>query len=422
MKDFSHYKKHIEIDMVKYSGSFHFKEQLRQEGTDIKINEKSTQLIDNADKTIRAIVRNSGVENKESDEERSLIIGKEYTYKCGDYVEYLEDTYLTIASVDKDNPFFNTTKMKRVNYILKFMSEGVLYKLPVIVTNQTKYTLGVESKENVGITEENSRFAIQGSYNEISKKILSGHRFILNDQAWRVTQRDHITTPNVLNMLLGQTAINYETDDVKNEIAGVYENKHTYTWTLPTSTIEVTNGSNYTLSYSIVDETGKEVDYNLVTTKSSNNSLISITKNNKDIIIKGLSVGTGIITLDLPVGETVEEKVINFEVKDVVIPKTEYQIVPPSNGTTLKLMSSSTFVFKQFVGGTENTSLNVGFGLDSVGQNLVAQKKLSVTQKTSNSYLVKNLNCSVLTSFTITFTNSSNSDVISTQVVTLRGV
>jgi hypothetical protein len=81
MKNYSNYKKHIEVDMVKYSGDFHFKEQLKQEGTDIKINEKSTQLIDSVDTNIRAIVRNSGVENKEANEERSIMIGKEYDYK-----------------------------------------------------------------------------------------------------------------------------------------------------------------------------------------------------------------------------------------------------------------------------------------------------------------------------------------------------
>jgi len=127
MKDYSNYKKHVQIDMKDYSGKFHFNEQLKQEGTDIKINGKSTQLINGEEKVIRAIVRNSGVENKEANEERSIMIGKEYAYKYGDYVEYLEDIYLTNVSVDKDNPFFNTAKMKRTNHLFKWIYKGVVY-------------------------------------------------------------------------------------------------------------------------------------------------------------------------------------------------------------------------------------------------------------------------------------------------------
>ena len=47
MRDFKNYKTHIEFDMRDYSGKFHFNEQLKQEGSFIKLNELENQLINN---------------------------------------------------------------------------------------------------------------------------------------------------------------------------------------------------------------------------------------------------------------------------------------------------------------------------------------------------------------------------------------
>jgi hypothetical protein len=191
MKSFKNYKKHVEVDMVKYSGDFHFNEQLRQEGTNIKINNKDSQIIDNVNKTIRAIVRNYGSEFNESKEERSVMIDKKYDYKAGDYVEYLDDMYLTNTAIDKDNPFFNTTKITRCNYDLKWMDENGLHEQPCIVINNTKYTGGTKSLIT-GVTEVDAMVNITIQANENTNKIGYGKRFYTMKNAWRVTLIDDI--------------------------------------------------------------------------------------------------------------------------------------------------------------------------------------------------------------------------------------
>jgi hypothetical protein len=386
-----------------------------------------TDYIDYYDKAIigKCIILDVSFNNKDEDDEKyittlpnsKLFVGQILSLKFQEDIQYwliTEKEHLAIPSHDK-------YKCRPCNYILKFMSQGVLYQIPSIVTNQTKYTLGISSKENVGIVEEDSRYSVITSYNTTSKKIVSGHRFIINDQGWKTTQRDHTTSPDILNMLLGQTAINMEIDDVANSIAGAWENKHTYTWNLPTSASEITQNSDYTLNYSIVDETGKDIDYSLLTVKSSDNNLVNVIKNGKDITIKGLNIGTGTITLDLPVGETVEEKIINFEVKSVVVPKTEYQVVTPTNGTVLKLASSSTFEFKKFNGGVQDTTLSISYAGDSTFNSLLLAKKISITQKTASSYTIKNVSISTNMSFVITFSDSMTNQPVSTVTITLKG-
>lgn len=350
---------------------------------------------------------------------KKLYLRPDTNVEVGDYIKYPNKTYLVLEV--EDNLISPYAESKECNKNIKWMYKNVLHKTDSILTNQTKYTLGTDVI-SVGLTEGDSRFQIITSYNENTQTILEGQRMIFNNKAWKVTQVDFVSDVGLLNILFGQTAINNEIDDMQLEIAGAWEIKHTYTWNLPTSTIEITQNSDYTLNYSIVDETGKDIDYGLLTVKSSDGTLVNVIKNGKDITIKGLNIGIGTITLDLPVGAVVEEKIINFEVKSVVVPKTEYQVLTPSNGTLLKLMSSSTFAFKKLNNGVEDTSLVIDWSLDSNGKSLLSQKKISVTKVTDRSYLVKNTNTQTTASFVIIFSDSVTNEVISSVNITLKGV
>jgi hypothetical protein len=387
MKDFSNYKKHIEVDMKEYSGKFHFNEQLKQEGTNVKINENSSQTIDNIDTVIRAIVRNHGNEYNESKEERSVIIDKKYDYKTGDYVDYLGDIYLTNTFIDKDNPFFNTAKMTRCNYILKWMDNGILNEQPCIITNNTKYTGGTKTLAS-GLTEVDAMVNITIQANNNTNKISYGKRLFTMKNAWRVTLIDDVTTENVLLWTLGKDSINYEIDDVDNRICGAYANKHTYIYNIPTS-FEVANGSEYIINYSIKDETGKDFDYSLINVTTNNNTLVQVTNTKGVISIKGLSVGVGSIKLSIPIGSNSKDFDIAFEVKNVVVDKVEYKY-DFKLGTTIKQYVTDLVIISKLINGIQDNSLKINYSFDANTQALINSKKIIVTKVSDLSFEIKN--------------------------------
>jgi hypothetical protein len=51
----------------------------------------------------------------------------------------------------------------------------------------------------------------------------------------KVTQIDYVSNKGLLSILLGQTAINYEVDNLDLEIANYKTVNHTYTYNIPTS-------------------------------------------------------------------------------------------------------------------------------------------------------------------------------------------
>lgn len=418
MRDFKNYKKHVEVDMVKYSGTFHFNQQLKQEGSSIKINEQENQLINNVLIPIKAIVRNTGVENKEGNEERSIIIGKEYDYKAGDYVEYLGDTYITTTCIDKDNPFFNTAKMKRCNYNLKWMDNGQLYQTMVIITNQTKYTLGTDAQSSAGIIEGDSRFQIILPNNVKTKTLVVGKRFIFNDCAWKTTQTDRISEEGLLSILTGQDSINDEIDDRINEIADIKVVKHDYKFDYIKS-FSVTKDDTYKLVYSFTDN-GKDIDSSLVTVENSSN-LIQVIKNDKDISIKGLSVGTGSIKLKVNLIDGVREFVINYEVKNEVVNQVNYE-VKSSNGYTYRPKEGATVSGYKYINGTPDGTLVIDYSLDTNGTNLLSKGNITIVKKSNTELQIRNVNISTPMSFTLTITDKTNGTVILTQVITLKGV
>lgn len=278
-------------------------------------------------------------------------------------------------------------KVRPCNYILKWMYKGVLYKIPCIVSNQTKYTLGV-STQVAGISEGSSRYQILMSFNSISKVIDEGQRFIFNNNAWKTTQVDFISDKGLLSILLGQDSINTEIDNTDLEVAGYYANKHTYTYNIPTS-FEVSKDNTYQLLYSIKDETGKDFDYSLISVTTTNNTLVNITNNKGIITIKGVGIGTGSIKLSIPIGETTKDFDINFEVKAVVADKITYEI-NFSQGTSIKQYVTSILTVTKYLNGIKDSVPKISYSFDTLGQTLIANKKIIVTQTGDNLLSIKN--------------------------------
>ena len=419
MRDFKNYKKHVEVDMVKYSGTFHFNQQLKQEGSLIKINEQENQLIDNVFTPIKAIVRNTGVENKEGNEERSIIIGKEYEYKAGDYVEYLGDTYITTTCIDKDNPFFNTAKMKRCNFLLKWMYKGELYDTLSIVTNATKYTTGTKALASAGIVEIDARFSVDIPYNEKTKTISIGTRFIINNIAWEVTQTDFTTNQGLLFLTLGKSSINQETDNLDLGVADYKIVKHDYKFDIPPN-FNVTKDDSVKLVYSIQDNL-KDIDYNLVEVEYSGN-LIQVTKTDKDITIIGKELGAGTIKLKVNLTNETKEFNITFNVVQAIVNEVKYE-VQTSNGYTYRIKEGSQISAIRYVNGIVDDTLQIDYILSQLGQDLLSKGNISIIKKTQNSLQIRNEKINTNMTFTLTIINKTTGDkILDNHIITLKGV
>lgn len=366
----------------------------------------------------KAYITNSSNPNNENKEERTINVLVEQPIKTGSYIKgYDEGIYLTISGVD-NHISHKEAKIRRCNYILKWMESGILNSQPCIVTNNTKYTGGTKSQSN--FTEVDAMVNITIQMNKNTDKISYGKRFYTMKNAWRVTLIDDITTENVFSWTLGKDSINYEIDDVINGICGAYENKHTYIYDIPTN-FEVANGNEYTINYSIKDETGKDFDYSLINVTTTNNTLIQVTNTKGVISIKGLSVGIGSIKLSVPISSSSKDFDITFEVKDIVADKIEYT-TNFSQGAILKTYMSSTISINKLINGIIDLTGIVNYSLDNIGTTLLNSGNISITRKTNTSFQIKNVNVSTVKNFIITFMDNSDGTIITTQQINFTGM
>ena len=357
------------------------------------------------------------VNNDNNPLEKKIYLRPDTNIEVGDYIIYPDITYLVLAvETNLISPRADSTKC---NQFLKWMYNGNLFETQAIVTNQTKYTLGMDVLVS-GIAETDSRFQVQLPYNFITKNISIGQRFIFNDGAWRVTQTDRVSEEGIYSLLLAQDSINAEIDDVEHEIAGAFANKHTYTYDIPTS-ISIEKDKSINLVYSIKDETGKDFDYSLVTVKNTSN-LIQIDNNNEVISIKGLDIGTGSITLSVPSGEVSKDFAINFEVVQNSLNQINYQI-KTSNGYTYRPKEGSQISAFKYINGAVDNTLVIDYSLDSSGNNLISKNSINITNKSNTELQIRNININVLTTFTLTIIDKTTGDkILDNQIITLKGM
>ncbi|NRU52561.1 Ig-like domain-containing protein [Clostridium beijerinckii] len=412
MKNYQNYKKHVQVDMVKYSGTFHFNEQLKQEGTDIKINGKSSQVLDDIETTIRAIVRNHGNEFNESKEERSIMIDKKYEFKAGDYVEYLGDIYLTNNSIDKDNPFFNTAKMTRCNYVLKWMDEGVLKEQSCIVYNNTKNTGGTKTLTS-GLTEIDAMVNINIQNNEDTRKINYGKRLYTMKNAWQVTLIDNITTENTFSWTLGKDSLNSEIDDIVNGICDAFE--HSYAISLNSNNQTLVETETYKIVPNVTDKgvtvTNPKVNY----TSSDEN----IAKVDSTGLVTALSVGSCIITCSIGTVNSV----LNLNVNEKPISPVVSYSTNWSQGTNIKQFVTSTLSCIKTISGVADSTLHIDYSFDTNAQTLINAGKIVVTRKSDSSISIKNVSVTTSTNIYLTVTDSvNNTKILDNQQITLTGM
>jgi hypothetical protein len=92
-----------------------------------------------------------------------------------------------------------------------------------------------------------------------------------------------------------------------------------------------------------------------------------------------------------------------------------------SNGTSLKTYMSSTISLTKNINSV-STLLTVSYTLDDTGTTLLNSGAIIITKKSDYSYQIKNVNVSTVKSFVITFLDSSDGTIITTQQISLNGI
>ncbi|QDY27189.1 hypothetical protein [Clostridium botulinum] len=216
MKDYSNFNPNP-INKLIWSSQKVFNNQLKFEGQEIKIENK----------LIKAIIRNHGNPTNEFKEERFLITGKEIDIQRGDIIEYLNEIYLVITDVDRDNQIYNTCKLKKCNNVLTFQYEKDIHKIPCVLSNATLYSDGLEEKQMILSNDQRN---VLIPYNKLTNKIQLQQRFVFNhNSVFSVSLIDDFTFKQIgsnngllqLNMVREQKQTNL--DDFENNLA---DNSH----------------------------------------------------------------------------------------------------------------------------------------------------------------------------------------------------
>lgn len=149
-----------------------------------------------------------------------LTISTDQPLEQGYYINIGTDTYLVIDKKTETKHYqaYNVGTIQKINHINKFVSNEVIYQCPSICTNITKGKLGI-IYQSAGITEAQGVWCFITQYNDTSKKIKLGTRFIINDNAWNTTSLDHVTDEGILYVIMRLGSISTENDDLINEVA-----------------------------------------------------------------------------------------------------------------------------------------------------------------------------------------------------------
>lgn len=364
----------------------------------------------------KAYITNSNNPNNENKEERTISVLVEQPIKTGSYIKGYDDgVYLVISGID-NHISHKESKIRKCNYVLKWMDENGSHEQPCIVTNNTKYTGGTKSSTS-GFTEIDAMVNISISSNKDTNKINYGKRLYVMKNAWRVTLIDNVTTENVFSWTLGKDSINGELDDVINGICDAYE--HSYAISLSSNTQTLVETETYKITPTITDK-GVDISNANVVYTSSDESIATV-----DSMGLVTAIGVGNCTITVAVGSVnvILSLMVNAKpVTPVISYSCDWSTSKTSTGTLLKTYVSSTATLVETINGVVNSDLLVNYTLDSTGSSLLSTGAITITRKTNASFLVKNVSVNTVKSFTITFVNSIDSSTISTQIVQLTGM
>ncbi|MCD3245302.1 hypothetical protein G8S21_04975 [Clostridium botulinum C] len=302
MKDYSNYRSPT-VDKVKWSAYKLFQQQLKSEGTSILIEGNKQN----------AIVRNHSNPTNEHKEERYLILSKDVDINRGYMVKYMDNDYIVISDIDKDNPFYNTSKLRKFNHLLKWIDkDGNIQTHIALVNNEQLYTTGV--KEDKFIQWGNSKESILLPNNEITKTVYEDMRLIINRHCWKVTFINE-DDKGLLTIMCEQDEFNSNTDNLELGIADYYKYQNHYDFKiLNKNPILSTLGTSTTIDIQCFQNDIK-VDNPILKYTISNEGIVKIEDNK----IIGLKYGTCKLTIEYEgIQKSVDVQILENETNNFI--------------------------------------------------------------------------------------------------------
>jgi uncharacterized protein YjdB len=211
----------------------------------------------------------------------------------GDYIKMNDVTWLVLDTKKVNNSSYTLGTIREINHLNKFISNDVVYQVPSICTNISKNKLGT-IYDSQGITEAQGIWSFITQYNDISKKITLGQRFIINGGAWKCTSLDHTTDIGILYVVMKVDSISTENDDMINEVAGGLSLPK-YAITLSSSNESLYRGKTYQIN-AICTKNNVADTAPVITYSSSNPNVATVSTNG--LVTAQSTIGNCVITLN----------------------------------------------------------------------------------------------------------------------------
>ena len=145
------------------------------------------------------------------DFDHSRTIGKKYFFDNFTWITINSDTYRYPTA---------STNIRRCNWTLKWYNEkGILIEEPCIVDYVKMIGSAMGTLDGKEVREGTFDRFVYLQANEETLKIKRDQRFFIDDLVFRVTKRDTIGHPGLVELSLDEHQVNKEVDDVVNGIA-----------------------------------------------------------------------------------------------------------------------------------------------------------------------------------------------------------
>lgn len=168
----------------------------------------------------------SGIILTDKDKEQQKImylnVANNIPIVVGDIVNWQNDgqleKWIIFKKEKKVNGTYQTFSIVRCNYLMKWIDKN-----GHLQSSWSYFVSSMESKIKENFRTWNSLITPQpNKYAEMilpKKEIERGTSFIVEDEAWSMVEYDHTSVPGVMYLSLTEEKVNYEYDDLENNIA-----------------------------------------------------------------------------------------------------------------------------------------------------------------------------------------------------------
>lgn len=286
------------------------------------------------------------------------------------------------------------------------MSQSI-YNVGTFRETKELILLNYNNKKVQGIVDRNkiniiSTEGITGAYDQynfiipaLGNKVSLNHEIVWDGMIYEVISID--ATKNDLFYVTGKQKETY--------------NPHVYTISLFENTTTLVEGGTYQISGVICTDNGNVVTNPTLIYSSSDVNIATVSDGG---LVTGIKAGT---TCNISVTYNGVSAILSLTVNvKPSIPVVSYSATS-SNGYSFKKLVGATLSYFKTIDGVADTTLDISFSLDSVGQQLLSSSAISLVKKTASTLYIRNLTVTTAKSFVLTVTDNATGAIVATQTL-----